>query len=241
MPDKLVWISGASSGIGQALASSVPWPGAQVFNISRRRAASPEVENIQADLATPEGWERVKGSFELELARFEGELAVFIHCAATLGPIGFAGEQPPEEYERAILLDSAAPQVLGAAFIRALSRSKACGLLVMMTSGASYHLYEGWSAYAAGKASVDQWVRTVGAEQQRRDGRCKVVGIVPGIVETPMQEQIRDTRPEDFPWRDRFVALHRRGAVRKPREVAAAIWSTLGSPEARNGAIIQLR
>jgi len=69
-----------------------------------------------------------------------------------------------------------------------------CALL-NIGSGAAHNVYEGWSAYCAGKAAADHWVRTVGAEQQRRGGHCLVVSIAPGIVATAMQEQIRRTAP----------------------------------------------
>ena len=42
MGDTVVWISGASSGIGAALAASVPYPDARVIGISRRRGAHGE-------------------------------------------------------------------------------------------------------------------------------------------------------------------------------------------------------
>ena len=32
--------------------------------------------------------------------------------------------------------------------------------------GAAGNVYEGWTSYGAGKAAVDQWVRTAGAEQE---------------------------------------------------------------------------
>ena len=42
--DPLVFVTGASSGIGLALARAVPWPGARVINVSRR--AAPGLEHF---------------------------------------------------------------------------------------------------------------------------------------------------------------------------------------------------
>ncbi|MDQ1413257.1 MAG: hypothetical protein QOE07_1845, partial [Acidimicrobiaceae bacterium] len=39
---ELVWISGASGGIGRALVDSVPWPSARIIGISRRPAPGTE-------------------------------------------------------------------------------------------------------------------------------------------------------------------------------------------------------
>jgi short-subunit dehydrogenase len=50
-PSHAVWISGASSGIGAALADSVPYPGARLFGISRRPPMAGE--HVETDLTQP--------------------------------------------------------------------------------------------------------------------------------------------------------------------------------------------
>jgi benzil reductase ((S)-benzoin forming) len=233
-----VIVSGASSGIGLALARSVPWSHSRVIDVSRRGA--PGLEHLAADLADPEQWPRVASLFAREIEGFAGERVVFVHAAGTLEPIGFAGEVDAAAYRRAVLLGAACPQVLGDAFLRAARATRAACRLVLITSGAAHHVYPGWSAYGAGKAAVDQWVRTAGAEQERRGGRVRVLAVAPGIVATAMQEQIRDTPAGDFPEVARFVELFETGQLREPRAVAAEIWALL-ERELPNGAVIDLR
>lgn len=231
-------ISGASSGIGRALAESVPFESARVIDISRRGGAG--VEHVKADLADASGWRIAAALFEKEVAGFAGERVVFVHCAGSLEPIGYAGEVDPEAYARQVLLNSAAPQVLGDAFLRAARGTSAACVVLMISSGAAHTIYEGWTAYCAGKAAVDQWVRTAGAEQARRGNRCRVIAVAPGIVETAMQEQIRQVSAGAFPEVKRFRQLHREGALRTPREVALDLWALLDRlPE--NGAVLDLR
>ena len=238
MPGSLVIVSGASSGIGLALARSVPWPDARVIDVSRRGA--PGLEHLAADLSDPAQWARVAELFEREVAGFAGARAVFVHSAGTLDPIGFAGEMDAAAYRGAVLLNAACPQVLGDAFLRAARRTRADCRLLLISSGAAHHVYEGWSAYGAGKAAVDQWARTAGAEQQRRGGRVRVLAVAPGIVATAMQEQIRATRAQDFPEVARFQELFTTGQLRQPREVAAEIWA-LVDHDLPNGAVVDLR
>jgi benzil reductase ((S)-benzoin forming) len=233
-----VIVSGASSGIGLALARSVPWPGARVIDVSRR--GGPGLEHFAADLSDPAAWERVAGLFARELRGFAGARAVFVHAAGTLEPIGFAGEVDAAAYRRAVLLGAACPQVLGDAFLRAARTARAPCHLVMIGSGAAHHAYQGWSAYGAGKAAIDQWVRTVGAEQARRGDRVRVLSVAPGVVATAMQEQIRATPVAQFPEVARFVELHRSGQLRDPDEVAREIWALLDR-ELPNGAVVDLR
>jgi NAD(P)-dependent dehydrogenase (short-subunit alcohol dehydrogenase family) len=234
----LVFVSGGSSGIGRAMIDTLPFQPARVLSLSRR--AAPGAVHVAVDLAEPAGWRRAAELFEHEIGGFTGERVIFVHAAGTLTPIGFAGEVEPAAYRSNVLLNSAAPQVLGDAFLRALRASRARGLLLFIGSGAATAVYPGWSGYGAGKAAVDQWTRTAGAEQARRGGRCRVLCVAPGVVATAMQEEIRASRPEQFPELERFVALQREGALRDPLDVARELWALVDG-DLPNGAVYELR
>ncbi|HEX2064314.1 MAG TPA: SDR family NAD(P)-dependent oxidoreductase [Acidimicrobiales bacterium] len=237
MSDTLIWISGASSGIGKALADNVPWDGARIIDISRRGA--PGAEHLEADLSDPASWGTVAESFRRELDGFSGERVIFVHAAGSVQPIGFAGEVDTDAYTDNVLLNSAAGQVLGHAFLAAAKDVGADRYLVMVSSGAASLVGAGWSSYGAGKAALDQWVRDVGAEQDIRGG-VRVASIAPGVVETDMQQQIRETDPKDFPKHDKFVQLHESGELRDPNEVATELW-TLLQRGFENGAVLDVR
>ena len=241
MGDAMVWISGASGGIGQALIRTVPWPGTRVIGISRRPAAG--AEHLKADLATPSEWGIVGSSFSRELAGFEGERAVFIHAAGTLEPIGFAGEVDTGAYAANVVLNSAAGQVLGHLFLAAAAGpARVAGAtrhLVMLTSGAARSVYPGWSSYGAAKAALDQWVRNVGAEQSIRGG-VQVLAVGPGTVDTDMQAQLRATSAEDFPSRQKFVDLKAAGKLADADGVARDLWRLLDAG-LENGSVVDLR
>jgi benzil reductase ((S)-benzoin forming) len=234
----LVFITGGSSGIGLALARAVPFEDAQIYDVSRR--GNDDFDHIPADLANPESWDVLGDFFIQQLDGFKGERAVFIHCAGTLDPIGFAGEVSASGYKRNVLLNSAAPQVLGDAFLDAAARTRAQCHLLMISSGAATHVYEGWSSYCAGKAAVNQWVSTAGAEQVMRGNHCRVLAVAPGIVATAMQSQIRNTPAEQFPQVARFKEMYEQGQLRNPDEVAREIWALLDR-DLPNGAFVDLR
>ena len=237
MSDTLVWISGASSGIGKALVDNVPFDDARVIDISRR--GGPDAEHLEADLSDPASWPTVAESFRKELGGFSGERVVFWHAAGSVQPVGFAGEVDTEAYTRNVLLNSAAGQVLGHSFLAAARDVDAERYLVMVSSGAASLVGAGWSSYGAGKAALDQWVRDVGSEQDMRGG-VQVVAVAPGVVETGMQEQIRETSEEDFPKRQKFVELHQSGELSDPDEVAGQLWALL-QKGFENGAVLDLR
>jgi benzil reductase ((S)-benzoin forming) len=238
MASSLVWISGASGGIGQALAKAVPWDDARVVGISRERPAG-AIEHLKADLADPSTWPAVGVSFRRELEGFNGEHVAFIHAAGANDPIGFAGEVESDAYLRNVLLNSAAPQVLGQLFLAAIRSLQARCHLIMLTSGAAQSVYPGWSSYGAGKAAIDQWVRNVGAEQDQR-GSVQVLSVAPGTVDTAFQQRLRDMPEADFPRRQKFLDLYEQGNLSDPQYVAGKIWA-LTSLDLDNGSVIDLR
>lgn len=232
-----MWISGASTGIGRALAAAVPWEDARVIDISRTGGAG--LEHVEADLSDPASWPVVAQSFAQELRDFSGDVVVFVHAAGTIEPMGYAGEVDGDAYARGIVLNSAAPQALGHAFLSAARDVDARRHIVMLTSGAAKSVYPGWSSYGAGKAAVDQWVRNAGAEQDDRGG-VEVIAITPGTVDTDMQERIRETSERDFPRRSKFVELHEQGELEDPDRVARQIWELLDR-DLDNGSVVDLR
>lgn len=247
MTDTIIWITGASSGIGAALAAAVPFAGARVIDISRSgpTTSPPEssvIEHLAADLSDPASWSAVEAHLLAQMADFEGQRAVFVHNAGTIDPMGFAGEVDSQAYRRNVVLNAAAPQVLGHAFLKAVTDTGFDGEahLLMLTSGAASTPYEGWSSYSAGKAAVDMWVRAVGAEQDRRGGRCHVLAVAPGTVDTPMQSYIRTMDEADFPKVGKFEKRHASGELTDPHEAAKGIWGVLDRG-LDNGAVVDLR
>lgn len=234
----LVWISGASSGIGAALAATIPFD-AEIVDFSRR-GGTPGTQHVAVDLADPKCWPLVEHDFTKRLASFEGDRVVFIHNAGTVTPLGPADEVDSAAYARNVLLNSAAAQVLGQFFLHAIADLACDKHLVMLSSGAGQRPYEGESSYCAGKAATDHWVRVVGREQERRRPGCRVIAIAPGIVDTAMQDEIRATDVRAFPEAPRFRELWRNGGLSEPEEAARAIWSTLDR-KLENGAVLHVR
>lgn len=237
MAASVIFISGASGGIGAALVRTLPWSDARVIGINRRPADG--MEHLEADLSDPSSWPVVGDGFRRAVAGFDGERVVFVHAAGTIEPIGFAGEVDTDAYTSNVLLNSAAPQVLGHLFLAAVRAVEARRHLVMLTSGAAKSVYPGWSSYGAGKAAIDQWARDVGDEQSRRGG-VHVLSVAPGTVDTGMQAQLRQTSAEVFPSRQKFVDLHDQDKLAGPDTVARDIWALLDR-DLDNGSVVDLR
>lgn len=220
----LVIVTGGSRGIGAAACRHAP-DGSHILEVSRS-GGTPDTEHIPADLADPATWATVGQRVAAVIADRQPERTVFIHSAALLSPVGFAGEVDADAYLANVLLNSAATQVLGHHYLAAVRNRPGRHQLCLVSSGASTGVLPGWSGYGAGKAAMDHWVRNVGAEQRVRGG-VEVTAIAPGVVDTAMQEEIRGTDTTHFPDVDRFHDYHRTGQLRSPDDVAVRLWELL--------------
>jgi benzil reductase ((S)-benzoin forming) len=239
----LVVITGGSAGLGAALLAAAP-PGARRLDVSRSGPGEDprlaDVVHVPADLADPASWERVGGTVAGEVEALRPGRVTVIHAAGTLAPIGFAGEVDADAYRHNVLLNSAAGQVLGHHVLAALRDLDARRELVLVSSGAARTAYPGWSAYGAGKAALDHWVRAVGLEQAHRGG-VRVLAVAPGVVATAMQEAIRGTDERDFPNVARFHRLHDEGELEDADDVARRLWALLDADEPPTGSVVDLR
>jgi benzil reductase ((S)-benzoin forming) len=84
-------------------------------------------------------------------------------------------------------------------------------------------------------------VRTTGAEQKRRGGRCACSRWRPGVIETAMQEQIRAMTEEAFPWSSGSASCTARARCAIPADAARDLWALVVKDTFQNGAVLDLR
>jgi short-subunit dehydrogenase len=187
--ETLIWISGATQGIGLGLARNAPWPDAKIINISRRR--HPDYETVRVDLADPASWEAAAQDFAARLAGFRGERAIFIHNANLGDAVGKVGEVDAHAYRRSVLANCAAPLVLAEAFVRACeanSEARYESGLVLMSSDSAAIALPGMASYCAAKVAAEHWAEVVRRERALRGAGPWVVAVRPGAVLTPPAE-----------------------------------------------------
>lgn len=229
MSDSIIWISGATEGIGLGLARTVPYPGARIINLSRRQ--HPDYETVQFDLTKPETWDTVGAHFVHELASFKGQRAIFIHNAFYRGKPAFAGETDPNLYKDQIIANGMAPQLLGDMFLRAVKSGYESGLVLMSSAGARSP-FLGQSSYCASKAGVEMWVRVVRRELKQRRRHTWVVAIRPGFVDTPTTRDAAAHSANIYPIAPQIAKqLESRVGVMTPDESGAGIWAMLPPKE----------
>jgi NAD(P)-dependent dehydrogenase (short-subunit alcohol dehydrogenase family) len=221
----VIWVSGATEGLGYGLAKTVPYDNARIINMSRR--AHPDYETIQFDLTKPETWGAVEASFKKELAKFTGKRVIFMHNAFYRGSARFVGEGERVTYNEEIIANGMAPQVLGDMFLQNVQPHYESGLVLISSAGARSP-FEGHATYCASKAGVEMWVRVVRRELKRRGKQTWVVSVRPGFVDTPTTRAEAKISGDVYPVGPQIAKqLETREGVMTPEEAGAGIWAML--------------
>lgn len=226
---KVAFVTGASRGIGAAVAVALGAAGAQVVLAARTIGGLEETDDaIQAaggqkatllpmDLSRLDDVDKVGPTL---VERF-GKLDLFVGNAGMLGPLSPVSHIAPKDWEKVMRLNFFA----NARLVRScdpLLRASDAGRLVFITSDIAQKPPAYWGPYAASKAALNAFVQAYAAETLQTN--MKVNAIAPGAVETKM---LLDA----FPGGPEF-------AMRSPEDVAPDILELLGDDCARHGGII---
>ena len=194
-----VLVTGASRGLGAAVAEALAQRGAAVALVARHEGPLGEVVHrirarggtafpIVADVADKDATHRISG----QAAALLGRIDVLINNASTLGPVPLVPLLDTECESLAEVLETnvvgpfrLTKAVLGPMVLR---RS---GTVAWLSSDAAVEGYPGWGSYGASKAAADQLARVLAAEV--KDRGVRVFSIDPGEMDTTMH---RDAMPE---------------------------------------------
>lgn len=228
---KLYIITGASRGLGAALADALIAPGHRLICMARSKtpllalrkrakARGCTVDTHAIDIANADdAVATLEGTLAaLDPAQFSA--ASLINNAGMVEPIHTVEKLQPAEIAASVALNLTAPIALTAAFLRRTAAWPAERKILNISTGAAHKPYAGWSMYCATKAALDHFSRCLALEQQGQRNAAKVVALAPGMIDTAMQAAIRRATPEEFADLPRFVALKESGQLPTPQEAA---------------------
>lgn len=213
-------VTGHSRGLGEGIARALLARGAQVMGIARHGnpalAGVHEVALDLADAAALQAW--LEGG---ELAAFLGGAtsALLVNNAGVVQPVGAPGTQGSARLALAVSVNVTAALVLTDAFVAA-TRGCPDRRVAHVSSGAGRAPYSGWSIYCATKAALDMHARAVALDALPG---LAIASIAPGVIDTAMQAEIRNTPEQDFPAIGRFIALKQDGALADPNTAGAQL------------------
>jgi len=227
---QLAVISGAGRGIGRAAAEKLARAGARVVLAARSQESvheAAEAIRAQGARAVPfvvdvSQWEDVRRMAE-SVHRDFGTPHVVVGNAGVIEPVGPAWTVDPKDWAYNLAVNVTGAFHLVRAFGPSMVKAGR-GVFIFTSSGAAKHPVAGWSAYCAAKAGLDLFAETLAEEFRAVALGIRVHVLYPGVVDTVMQQKIRETPQERFPRVEDFRAYHAQGILRPVHEPAALIW-----------------
>ena len=215
-------ITGASRGLGRALAEVLAARGAKVALVARDagplgdvvagiRARGGEAHAIAADIGDKDAIHRIAG----QAHALVGEIGIAVHAASTLGPVPLRLLLDTECEDLAAVLETnlVGPFRLTKILAGAMAL-RGAGVIVHVSSDAAVEAYPRWGAYGVSKAAQDHLSRILAAEL---DGTgVRVLAVDPGEMDTKMHA---DAIPDAD-----------RATLQQPAQVAARIVAMIEDP-----------
>lgn len=237
---ELVILTGASRGLGRAMAEQLLSPDRLLLTISRK--PDPALQALAAGRgARIEQWaldlaHGIGAAARLEAwlhnhdrARFAS--ATLINNACLLGSVGPLQEADADSTAAVFRVGLETPALLSAAFLRATDPWAASRKLLNISSGAGRRALAGWAVYCAVKAGLDHMSRVMAEDESQRPNGAKVVSLAPGVIDTDMQTQVRAADAAHFPDLPRFVELKASGQLASAEAAAARVLAYLARPD----------
>ena len=208
-------VTGASRGLGRALAEQLAARGARVALVARDagplrevvagiRGRGGDAHAIAGDIAAKDAIHRIAGQAQ----GLVGEIGIAVHNASTLGPtpLRLLLDTECEDLAEVLETNLVGPFRLTKVLAGAMA-IRGAGVIVHISSDAAVEPYPRWGAYGASKAAQDHLSKILAAEL---DGTgVRVLAVDPGEMDTAMHAAA-------IPDADR-------AALQRPEQVAARI------------------
>lgn len=209
-----VIVTGAGTGIGRATASAFAQSGASVLAVGRRlapleEAASgfPGVRPLAADITSAADRDRIAAALP--------EVDVLVNNAAVV-PNGLLGTITQAQLDSAFATNLFAPIQLAQLLLPSLQ--SAGGVIVNISTAIGGRGWPGNSVYGATKVALDFLTRTWAIELAAAGVR--VVGIAPGVTDTPVLEHNGVPREQVVAIGKQLLERIPLGRIARPEEIA---------------------
>jgi NADP-dependent 3-hydroxy acid dehydrogenase YdfG len=225
-------ITGASSGIGRAIAEALASRGSSLCLIGRNIGALEDVAATGGQSAARKIYRADLGSTEDILMAAEnakrdfGHIDILIHSAGDYS-MGLIATAPVEDLDRQYNINVRAPYVLTQALLPAIRRPG--GQIVFINSSVGLKARARVSQYAASKHALKAIADSL--REEVNDNGVRVVSIFPGRTATPMQETVHRLEGRTY---DPSLYM-------QPGDVAAVVIQALSLPESAEVTDINIR
>ena len=249
MTTHLFIITGASRGMGLALAQQLVVPGNTLLCISRQSNAALE-DQAKAQGASITQWaadlSEAASTAQRLAAWLAGKGANFasaslVNNAGMIPAIAPLSDVPAHDISTAMRVGAEAPMLLTSAFLQATADWAVPKKVLNISSGLGRRAMASQAGYCAAKAAMDHFTRCVALEEALKPHGAKVCSLAPGVIDTDMQIQLRAAPDAAFPEKSAFVGMKTSGALSSPHDAAARLIAYLALPHFGRDAVADVR
>jgi NAD(P)-dependent dehydrogenase (short-subunit alcohol dehydrogenase family) len=239
-------VTGASRGLGRALAAQLIQRGERILTIQRKPDPTLDdggarVEQWGCDLSDPVPVAHRLAQWIAALPPKSVRSLTLINNAAGLSRLADLGDIDGVELARALRVGLEAPMLLSAAFLRASAHLGVPRRLLHVSSGLGRRAMAGSAVYNAAKAGLDHLSRSIALEEAARPGGARSVSIAPGVIDTDMQRELRGADPSAFAAQPQFAALKDNGQLDTPEGCARKLLAYLDRPDFGSHSVADIR
>ncbi len=199
---KVALVTGASYGIGYAIAKGFAQAGATiVFNDIKQELVDKGLASYEADGIKAHGYvcdvtdEKAVQALVAKIEKEVGVIDILVNNAGIIKRIPMC-EMSAEEFRQVIDVDLNAPFICSKAVIPSMIK-KGHGKIINICSMMSELGRETVSAYAAAKGGLKMLTRNICSEYGEYNIQCN--GIGPGYIATPQTAPLREKQPDGSP------------------------------------------
>ncbi|KAF7158758.1 hypothetical protein CNMCM5623_003922 [Aspergillus felis] len=220
MPGKTIIVTGASRGIGLAIAKYL--------------LTAPQSHNVVVIARSVEPLQKLKEQYNKQVEVLNGDLADFslgqkavdlaiksfgrldglVLNHGILGQVGKIDKADPEQWKLGFDVNFISFLAFIKAGLPALREAK--GKIIFTSSGAAVSAYRGWALYGATKAAMNHLALSLGEEEPD----VTTISIRPGMVDTEMQRELREDHATNLEpqMHSKFTTAHKDGKLLKPEQ-----------------------
>lgn len=240
MTQHLYILTGASRGMGLAMAQQLLQPGNVLLCISRNvnPALATAAQNADVPLTqwTQDLTDGVGASERLREWLNSQNPADFasvslINNAGVIPPIAPLRQSNPADLALALRVGLEAPMALSAAFLGGTQSWPIPRKVLNISSGLGRYPMASQAGYCAAKAGMDHFTRCLALDEALHANGAKVCALAPGVIDTDMQVQLRGAAGEAFPDQSKFLQLKAQGQLSSPEAAAENVLRFLTSPD----------
>jgi NAD(P)-dependent dehydrogenase (short-subunit alcohol dehydrogenase family) len=221
-------ITGASRGIGEAIAREAAQRGMNLGLCARNDPALVASEGVHAERVDVTDEESMAGFAARVQDRF-GAIDLWVNNAGILSPVAPIRDVDVGDFRKHLDTNVTGVFIGSRLFVRHRRSKGGNGVLINISSGAAWNAYSGWGAYCAAKAAVERLSEVVALEEA--ESGLRVHAIAPGLVDTEMQTLIRACSPDRFPAVDRFKEAKSANSFNSGEYVAKHLLAIAFDPE----------